>query len=823
MKRRDVLKIPVAVAAGGALVPRSAAAATTSGGAAAGPAAPAVRPAGAWRVPAWRTGPGDWGDQGDGTYRNPVLNGDWSDPDVIRAGADFYLVSSEFHFMGMTVLHSADLVNWRYLGRVYDRLDISPYYDTPLPATDPNTRYSKGSWAPALRYRAGKFWIYFCTPTEGCFMTTATNPAGPWAPLTAVHLYASGEHPWEDPCPLWDDDGSAYLGHSLKGSGPIIIHRMSPDGTTLLDDGTLVYSGPNAEGTKLYKRNGFYYLIIPQNGFTVGDQWVLRASSIYGPYASEAGKPVLQIGNGVIGPHQGGLVDTPGGQWWFMHFEENGAIGRVVWLEPARWTSDGWLRMGVDSAGDGVGQPVINYPKPDAGPEGNPVTAPASSDDFTSRELSLQSEWNHNPVDGHWSLSARPGYLRLIPVGAVSDAFLASNTLTQKLLGRIGVVTTELDTSGMVDGQNAGLLHMSASAQWVGIERSGGVSRVKAVVGGATSYGPEMDQHTIWLRSDINLDQETTLSYSTDGIGFTQIGGPLTLTFANWKGDKFGLFSYNTLGSGGAADFGWLTYSHDGPGGGYPRTDIAPAYSYPGPATFNGTNYVDAGTNPYLQTSEITVSFTMTAAQAADMVPLDKLPATTDGRAGGYSVALRADGSLDWITGAATLHVPGAYTAGRAVEVTCTLSVDATGYPEAAVYLDGVRRARSAVPGSSTVMNTTTRLRLGVPSKVSTSSGYAGTLSGVRIWTRALSSGDVRSVLADTTPPVLRVRDVIARRGDRVDLGTAFVSDDSPVVVTTNAPPVFFTYPVGTSEVTWTATDAAGNATSEVQHVTVLP
>ena len=419
---------------------------------------------------------------------------------------------------------------------------------------------------------------------------------------------------------------------------------MSPDGTELLDSGTLVYTGPNAEGTKLYKRNGYYYLVIPQNGFTVGDQWVLRAGSIYGPYASEAGL-VLQIGNGVTGPHQGGLVDTPTGQWWFMHFELNGSIGRVMWLEPARWTSDGWLRMGVDSVGDGVGQPVINYPKPDVGRPPGPVFSPATSDEFHRPALGLQWEWNHNPVNGNWSLTARPGYLRLIPAGTADDAFLANNTLTQKILGRAGAVTAELDTAGMVDGQDAGLLYITSAAQWVGVECSAGVRRIKAVTGGAASYGPVLGHGRLWLRTDIDLDQETTFSYSDDGMHFTRIGGPVTLGFANWKGAKFGLFTYNTLGTGGTADFGGVVYAHDGPDGGYPRTDVTPSYTYPGPTAFTGTDFVDAGANPYLQTSEITLSFTMTAAQASgrarDALEIGRpLPAGAEGAAAGLATLL---------------------------------------------------------------------------------------------------------------------------------------------------------------------------------------
>ncbi|HZK26375.1 MAG TPA: glycoside hydrolase 43 family protein, partial [Thermoclostridium sp.] len=196
-----------------------------------------------------------WGDLGNGFYKNPILNADYSDPDVVRVGDDFYMVCSEFHYMGIPVLHSKDLVNWTIIGRVYDSLKHDPVYDT-------MNAYAKGSWAPAIKYHNGTFYIYFCTPDEGLYMSSAINPAGPWAPIYEVERVAG----WEDPCPFWDDDGNAYLGHSTVGAGPIIIHKMSADGTKLLDNGTIVYVGKIAEGTKIYKRNGYYYFVIPEGG-----------------------------------------------------------------------------------------------------------------------------------------------------------------------------------------------------------------------------------------------------------------------------------------------------------------------------------------------------------------------------------------------------------------------------------------------------------------------------------------------------------------------------------------------------------------------------
>ncbi len=213
-----------------------------------------------------------WGDQGDGTYRNPILPADYSDPDVIRVGDDFYLVASEFHFMGIQVLHSRDLVNWRIIGRVFDRLTIDPKYDT-------MQGYAQGTWAPSLRHHDGLFYLYVCTPREGLLRWTAKDPAGPWQHVTVKQV-----DQWEDPCPFWDDDGQAYLVHSKLGAGPLILHRLSADGTKLLDDGVEIYRGPVAEGPKLFKRAGWYYISLPEGGVEKGGQSILRSRAIYGPY-----------------------------------------------------------------------------------------------------------------------------------------------------------------------------------------------------------------------------------------------------------------------------------------------------------------------------------------------------------------------------------------------------------------------------------------------------------------------------------------------------------------------------------------------------------
>jgi beta-xylosidase len=261
-----------------------------------------------------------WGDQGDGTYKNPVLKSDYSDPDILRHGDDFYLIASDFHFVGMQVLHSKDLVNWRIIGQVFHRLSMASKYDE-------MKGYGQGTWALALRYHNGEFYVFVCTPSEGLFMWQAKDPAGPWSETVTVKSVPR----WEDPCPFWDDDGQAYLIHSQVGAGPLILHRMSSDGTQLLDEGKEIYRGPVAEGPKLCKRKGYYYISLPEGGVDTGWQTVLRARDIYGPYER---REVFPKGS----PHQGGWVELKNGETWFMSFKSTGYLGRICYLNPIRWS-----------------------------------------------------------------------------------------------------------------------------------------------------------------------------------------------------------------------------------------------------------------------------------------------------------------------------------------------------------------------------------------------------------------------------------------------------------------------------------------------------
>ena len=459
-----------------------------------------------------------WGDQGDGTYRNPVLNADFSDPDVIRVGNKFYMVASDFHFMGMQVLESDDMVNWRYISQIYRRFNE--------PGWDANQHYAGGSWAPSIRYHGGLYYVYFCTPDEGLYMTTASNPTGPWAPLHLVKRVAK----WEDPCPFWDEDGQAYLGRSQHGAGPIIVHRMSADGKTLLDEGKTVYEGPIAEGTKFMKRNGWYYLVIPEGGVGTGWQTVLRSRNIYGPYERRI---VLEQGStNVNGPHQGALVDAPDGSWWFYHFQETPVLGRVVHLQPARWEAD-WPLIGIDSDKNGIGEPVSSWKKPI--PSVRTSIFPAC-DDF-SGSLGLQWQWNHNPVDTHWNLTDRKGWLTLkaMPADSLKQV---RNMLTQKVIGYQSESITKVSIKGDC---YAGLFCSGKLFCGVGLCKDG----VFTEFAGQRKLIAKGSYQEVWFKVTNDCEQNRHLFYySIDGEHYQPAGSAFSMRGGYWKGIRVGVFNY---------------------------------------------------------------------------------------------------------------------------------------------------------------------------------------------------------------------------------------------------------------------------------------
>ena len=355
--------------------------------------------------------PGIWvPDNGDGTYLNPIIYADYSDPDAIMVGNDFYLISSSFNCVpGLPILHSKDLINWKIIGHAAQSLKPKNLFGKP--------QHGKGVWAPSIRYHENKFYIYYGDPDYGIYVVTAKNPSGPWdEPLLIKE--AKG---WIDPCPLWDDDGNAYLVHAWAKSrcgfnSILTLNKMNHEGTKILDSGVTIFDGhknhPTIEGPKLYKRNGFYYIFAPAGGVKTGWQTVLRSKNILGPYDDKIAMD--QGGTLVNGPHQGALVELNSGESWFIHFQDKEAYGRIVHLQPVKWFND-WPIIGIDLNGDGRGEPVDKFKKPDVG-ESFPVSVPKTSDEFDSYKIGEQWQWQANPETTWSSLSANAGYLRLFVI-----------------------------------------------------------------------------------------------------------------------------------------------------------------------------------------------------------------------------------------------------------------------------------------------------------------------------------------------------------------------------------------------------------------------
>jgi len=546
---------------------------------------------------------GLWGDQGDGTFRNPILAGDYSDPDPIRVGTDYYMASSTFACSpGITILHSRDLVNWETIGAAFMDLNvIEPSFNW-----DRMDRYSKGLYAPSLRHHDGKFWVFVNSYDEGFYCCTAVNPAGPWTVTQILDknrkpLRASG---WTDPCPFWDDDGKAYLASSRPGSVWYgYLFEMTPDGTQLLDadtekmnvpdvkyaypeGGTLYSPFYSTEGNKLYKRNGYYYLLHIEflNGGHGMGTYVFRSRHIYGTRADGTpGKPG-DLGTyelfkfGPVGPTdadqkipgQGGLVDTPDGRWfWMAQFNNSGADGRRPTLIPVTWIED-WPVPGVNIK-DKQGDFAWHLPKPI---QGFPVTFPFCGDDFEKHALNPCWQWNHQPRADKWSLTERPGFLRLHafkPAGlsdpaAAVNFFKVGNVVNQRhFRSELTRATFKLDLAGMVDGQEAGMAHFNGGRDYasLGVCQKGEFKTLKYEENGKVSDGPELPRGTsmIWMRATVKMDDINAYAYSLDGKTFIPFGGAYRLTTAHWRGDMVGAYTFNRLGDAGMLDIDSFHYT----------------------------------------------------------------------------------------------------------------------------------------------------------------------------------------------------------------------------------------------------------------------
>lgn len=511
-------------------------------------------------------------DEGNGMYRNPVLHADYSDPDVCAVGEDYFLTASSFNCTpGLPILHSKDLVNWKIVNYALKKVEPVEYYN--------EARHGKGVWAPSIRFHEGVFYIYWGDPDFGIFMVKTRDPYGEWDKPVLVKAGKG----MIDPCPLWDDDGRVYLAHAWAGSrakfnSVLTVCEMNKEGTAVISDPVLVFDGNDGvnhtiEGAKFYKRNGFYYLFAPAGGVVSGWQLVMRSKDVYGPY--EARIVMAQGKTDINGPHQGGWVDTPAGESWFLHFQDKGAYGRVLHLNPMKWIND-WPVIGVDKDGDGCGDPVSRYRKPKTD-KTYPIETPVESDEFDTRKLGLQWEWHANYQDV-FGFTTNMGYARIYGHELSShfkNFWEVPNLLMQKFPVEEFTATAKLKVSAKDDGQLSGLIIMGWDYSWIGVEKQGEKFLLKQAVCKDAEQGnleqvstlavlepsrkfeaglfPNYERE-IYIRVRVGKEAYCRFSYSLDGKKFTEAGTLFKARQGKWIGAKVGMFSVTPHGK----ERGWV-------------------------------------------------------------------------------------------------------------------------------------------------------------------------------------------------------------------------------------------------------------------------
>ena len=525
--------------------------------------------------------PAHWGDQGDGTFCNPILRADYSDPDPLRVGGDYYLVASTFEsYPGVSVLHSKDMVNWETIGYAFRHLpEINKDY-----TWQRMNRYNGGVYAPTISYHNGRYYIYANLYTDGFYMAWADNPKGPWHEQILKdakgHLLSIPR--WSDPCPFWDEDGRAYLitSHPRRTHWYSYLFQMSPDGTQLLDadsvalaantdfyewpkGGTVISPYHSSEGNRIFKRNGYYYLQhIEFTNFGQGEgTYIFRSKNIYGDGGSP-GHPgeyekycVERVTdrNKMKFPGQGGYVTTPDGRWWWIgQFTRDNPEGRVPYLVPVRWEND-WPVM--DETPVRMKKPIQGF-KPQL---------PQGSDDFSDQTLNVRWQWNHSPRNDKWSLSERKGWLRLCAFrlkGKQKGFFGAGNTLLQHTMpSEKTVITTRMDIRHLIDGCQAGLAIFNGGKSYARIGVINGNvfydenenTRKEVIISNKIKY--------LYLRAVIDKNGVVKFYYSFSANNFKMLGPSYQMVAGNFRGAMVGLFCYNAESDTGYADFDFFDYN----------------------------------------------------------------------------------------------------------------------------------------------------------------------------------------------------------------------------------------------------------------------
>ncbi len=486
------------------------------------------------------------------TYENPVLFADFSDPDVIRDGQNFWMTASSFgHVPGLPILHSTDLVHWSVVNHAIKRFPAAVFgaaFDTP--------QHGNGVWAPSIRKHDGWFWIYYGDPDRGIYMTKARDPRGTWSPP----LLVQGGKGLIDPTPLWDTDGQAYLVHAYARSRAGIKHRlvvrgMRPDGTALLDSGTVVLLDslhhPTAEGPKVYKQGEWYWIFAPAGGVATGWQLAMRSKSPRGPYEV---RTVMSQGKGSVnGPHQGGWVSLESGEQWFLHFQDRGAYGRIVHLQPVTWHADGWPVIGGASPSDTTGTPVLRASLPRAGARSPSLQ---TSESFETGAPGPQWQWQANPQRG-WTIGTR-GSITLVaqPLSANgTNLWSAPNLLLQKLSAESMAFEATVSATGGSSGQIGGLTVFGLDYAWIGVRRTRSAYELvsarntNADRGGADSVQvletlTPTDAHALELRAVVDTGAVVRFAWRTGRSGaWRAVDRAFTAREGKWVGAKIGLFA----------------------------------------------------------------------------------------------------------------------------------------------------------------------------------------------------------------------------------------------------------------------------------------
>lgn len=497
-------------------------------------------------------------DLGNGKYQNPIIYADYSDPDVCLGQDGFYMTASSFNCVpGLPVLYSQDLVNWRIVSHA-------------LPLQYPVEHFSKmqhgnGVWAPSIRYHDNTYYIYWGDPDFGIYMIKAEKATGPWSEPVLVKAGIG----LIDACPLWDDDGRAYLSFALAGSraglkSVLLMTEMTYDGTKAIGPTKIIYDGheenPTIEGTKLYKHEGRYYIFSPAGGVATGWQEVLRADAPFGPWEC---RTVMHQGKSMVnGPHQGGWVRTSMGEDWFIHFQDVGVPGRIIHLNPMVW-KDGWPVIGIDKDGDGIGEPVKSHVKPKTQVKVAAET-PIESDKFDSSDLGLQWQWQANPSFKWWYM--HDGKIRLysyIPTEAVKSLWDYPNLLLQKMPAPALKATAKVNLQINKPGERAGLVVMGMDYALLAAEYTDeGLFLVQNHCLKADRAGLEKEiarvalpQKDVYLRVTLSEGKNCQFSYSFDGKNYQSFGEKCAVREGKWIGAKLGLFCTR---SARLNDGGWM-------------------------------------------------------------------------------------------------------------------------------------------------------------------------------------------------------------------------------------------------------------------------